>query len=312
MAAASASCCEATVFGRRAPKRPVSRRPPRFTRQLMLFTGRPKKPSTVCRYPLRSTAAAEVVSTAASTGARLVLERYRQLPSDVVAEPWIEVLVRRKWNEAREIVCLELVGTDGAVLPRFEAGAYINVELPGGLIRPYSLANAPGERDSYLLAVLLEPGSSGGSIAIHNRVKAGDRLRVLAPRNTYPLQGGAIHSVLLAGGIGIAPLLSMAEYLWHTGASFDLHYSFRTPECAAFLRRLREAPFATRVHRWCSQSESTGRIDVASVLARVPRLSHLYLCGPATYTAAIERVASQMNWPSDHIHQESFEIVSRI
>lgn len=220
--------------------------------------------------------------------------------------PLIEVLLRRRWLEARDIVALELAPVHGEALPGFEAGACVDVVFPDGAVRPYSLASAPHERGHYLLAVQLDPQGLGGSRALH-ALRAGERLRLSPPRNSFPLQGGAIHSVLLAGGVGIAPLLSMAEHLWRHAAPFELHYGFRAPEQAAFLTRLRQAPFAHRVTSWCSCAGGSGRMDFARILARVPRLSHLYLCGPAPFMDAASTAAAQQGWPTERIHRESFE-----
>lgn len=223
---------------------------------------------------------------------------------------WVDVQVRRRWLETRDAVALELEPVHGTPLPAFEAGAFVDVAFEGGAIRPYSLANAPHVRDHYLLAVRLEPQGQGGSRAMF-ALRAGDRLRVSPPRNTFALQGGALHSVLLAGGVGITPLLSMAEHLWRTAASFDLHCGIRTPEQAVFLSRLRQAPYAHRVRFWSSRSGAHERMDVTRILSRVPSLSHVYLCGPAPFMEAAVASAERMGWPRHRIHQESFDAARR-
>lgn len=223
---------------------------------------------------------------------------------------WVDVQVRWRWRDARDTVVLELAPVNGDTLPAFEAGAFIDVAFPGGAVRPYSLANAPHVRDHYLLAVRLEPRGQGGSRAMH-ALREGDRLRVSQPRNTFPLQGGAIHSVLLAGGIGITPLLSMAGHLWRHAASFELHYGFRAPGQAAFLARLRDAPYAHRVNCWCSGADVHKRMDIARILSRAPSLSHIYLCGPAPFMESALAVAEKLGWLADRIHQESFDPVRR-
>lgn len=219
---------------------------------------------------------------------------------------WLDVQVRRRWLDARDTVVLELSPVHGDTLPAFEAGACVDVEFAGGAVRPYSLANAPHVRDHYLLAVRLAPHGLGGSRAMH-ALGAGDRLRVSRPRNTFALQGGALHSVLLAGGVGITPLLSMAEHLWRHAASFELHYGFRAPEQAVFLSRLREAPYARRVSLCCSGAGAQQRMDIPRILSRVPRLSHIYLCGPAPFMSAAVGVAGRLGWPAERLHQESFD-----
>ena len=98
----------------------------------------------------------------------------------------------------------------------------------------------------------------------------------------------------------------MAEHLWRHAASFELHYGFRAPEQAAFLAHLRAAPYARRVNLWCSGSGEKGRMDAARILARVPSLSHLYVCGPDPFMEAATSTAARLGWPADRIHQESF------
>lgn len=218
---------------------------------------------------------------------------------------WLDVVVRRRWCEARDIVAIELMAAPDRELPSFEAGAFIDVLLPDGQVRPYSLANAPQERGIYLLAVLLEPLGQGASRALHG-LRAGDSLRVSAPRNAFPLHGGALHHVLLAGGIGITPLLSMAEQLWRTAASFELHYGYRIPERAAFLSRLRGAPYAHRVSFYPSGSGRRARIDAAAVLARVSRQAHVYLCGPGGFMDDALGAAARLGWPRERLHHETF------
>jgi vanillate O-demethylase ferredoxin subunit len=221
---------------------------------------------------------------------------------------WIDVQVRRRWLEASDTVALELAPVEGHRLPTFQAGACIDVAFPGGAVRPYSLANAPHVRSHYLLAVRLAPQGQGGSRAMH-ALREGDRLRVSPPRNSFPLRGGALHSVLLAGGVGIAPLLSMTEHLWRAAASFELHYGFRTPEQAAFLQHLRQAPYAHRVFFWCSQADARQRMDAAHILSQVPKLSHVYLCGPAAFMGAAYATATDLGWSADRLHQECFDPV---
>lgn len=224
---------------------------------------------------------------------------------DPVPGYWLEVQVRHRRLDARDTVVLELVPVQGSDLPAFEAGAFVNVGFDGGAVRSYSLANAPHLRDHYLLAVRLAPHSMGGSRAMHT-LRPGDRLRVSRPRNTFPLHGGALHSVLLAGGVGITPLLSMAEHLWRTAASFELHYGFRTPDQAVFLSHLHQAPYVRRTSLWCSGADVHKRMDIARIFSRVPLLSHIYLCGPAPFMESALAVAEKLGWPAERIHQESF------
>ena len=115
--------------------------------------------------------------------------------------------------EAQDIISVELRPMPGETLPAFEAGAHIDLHLPSGLVRSYSLANDSRERHRYLLGVLKDKASRGGSRAVHEQLRVGTVLTISAPRNHFPLHEEAGHSVLIAGGIGITPILSMARRL---------------------------------------------------------------------------------------------------
>ncbi|MBO5390478.1 MAG: ferredoxin reductase, partial [Pseudomonas sp.] len=136
----------------------------------------------------------------------------------------IDVVVVSRNNEAQGICTYELASTDGSALPAFSAGSHIDVHLPGGLIRQYSLCNHPDEQHRYLIGVLKDPASRGGSQSLHEQINSGDCLRISEPRNLFPLAHEARRSLLFAGGIGITPILCMAERLAHNGADFELHY----------------------------------------------------------------------------------------
>ncbi len=222
----------------------------------------------------------------------------------------LSVRVARKQAEAEGICSFELVAADGGALPAFTAGSHIDVHLPGGATRPYSLCNAPGptsdEVQRYLIAVLREAASRGGSAGMHERVNEGDVLQIGAPRNLFPLASAARHHVLMAGGIGITPMLAMAEALTARGESFELHYCTRSAARTAFAQRLREAAFAGRVQVHHDDGPPAQKFDIAARLA-VPRDGeHLYACGPQGFMDAVLGIARGRGWPEAQIHSESF------
>lgn len=150
----------------------------------------------------------------------------------------MKVQVRRRVDEARDVVALELSAVGGELLPPFSAGAHIDVRLPGNLTRQYSQCNSPADRTRYAgsrVARRLESHACG---------RGGHILEISEPRNHFPLHPAA-HSVLLAGGIGITPILYMAERLAHVGASFELHYCVRSDDRVAFRDRLAQPDFPT-------------------------------------------------------------------
>lgn len=151
----------------------------------------------------------------------------------------LTLCVRSMTYEAEGIRSFELVDPEGADLPPFEAGAHIDVHVPGGYTRQYSLCDSPSQRKHYRVAVLDAPDGRGGSRALHEKVRAGDLIQVSEPRNLFPLQHGAKRSVLLAGGIGVTPMMAMAEELQRRGERFELHYCTQSPQRTAFRSRFR-------------------------------------------------------------------------
>lgn len=224
----------------------------------------------------------------------------------------IPVTVAHKRREAEGIYSFELVDPQGAPLPPFEAGAHIEVQIPGSgatpLVRQYSLANAPGERHRYLIAVLKEPASRGGSRAMHELVQQGDGLQIGAPRNHFALSDSADReqSVLLAGGIGITPILSMAEALVRLDADFSLHYCARTLDRMAFAGRLAQPDLAGRVHRHVSADPSSGRNYIEQLLHGPSAQRRLYVCGPEGFIEATRSVARTAGWSDSHVRYELF------
>ncbi|NVZ67402.1 ferredoxin reductase, partial [Pseudomonas gingeri] len=172
-----------------------------------------------------------------------------------------EVIVVEKRQEAEGICCFELRREDGQSLPGFTAGAHIDVQVSTTITRQYSLCNSPLERDRYLIAVLHEPLSRGGSRGMHEAVGVGDRLWISTPKNHFPLTACAGKSVLLGGGIGITPVLAMAFQLAHEGAEFELHYCVREPRRAAFLQQMAASGFADSVHLHFDSGEQDQRLD---------------------------------------------------
>lgn len=153
------------------------------------------------------------------------------------------VKVAARTQATHDITCFDLVSADARPLPAFTADAHINVHLADGMIRAYSLWNDSAERGHYRIAVLREPQSRGSSATLCDHVRAGDTLTISPPRNRFRLQG-ARHTLLLGGGIGVTPLLSMAGQLARMRADFTLHYDNKTRSRAAFLPEIAAAPWA--------------------------------------------------------------------
>lgn len=218
--------------------------------------------------------------------------------------PALKVRVRRIVDEAADVKSFELVSADGSALPAWTAGAHIDVRIDDKTVRQYSLCGAPGARDAYLIAVKNAPDSRGGSRAMHQRVNVGDTLVISGPRNHFALVDGARHYVLMAGGIGITPLLAMAQELQARGASYELHYFTRSTAETAFHEVLSSEPYAGKVNFHHAAADRV-RDLLLPLLRKCPRGHHLYMCGPRRFTDLIGEVTAGI-WPPEAIHLEYF------
>ncbi|MFP2903842.1 PDR/VanB family oxidoreductase [Pyxidicoccus sp. 3LFB2] len=210
-------------------------------------------------------------------------------------------------REAEDILSYELVSEGGGALPSFEAGAHLQVRVPGpgDFVRAYSLCNDPDETHRYVIAVHRDGNGRGGSRAMHERVHVGDVLEVSAPNNTFPLLFARSY-VLVAGGIGITPMLAMVRMLERTGANYMLHYCSRTPERTAYRELLSAAPFADRVRFYFDGGDPTKGLDVKALLATRGPGARLYCCGPTGLMKAVRDAATHHKWPWEKVHFESF------
>ena len=217
----------------------------------------------------------------------------------------LTVRVIHRQDEATGITSFELASPDGGDLPPFTAGSHIDVHIAPGLVRQYSLFNSPEERHRYRVAVLREEHGRGGSAAMHEQVQADHLLRISPPRNAFGLDRSASHSLLLAGGIGITPILAMAESLAQAGESFSLDYCCRSKDRAAFLERLSQPDIARLVRVHFDDGDFAQRFDLDALLQAAPGNSHLYVCGPTGFMDFVI-AKSQAILPAASIHREYF------
>ncbi len=217
----------------------------------------------------------------------------------------MKVRVLSKTGIAEGICKIELVAIDGHSLLPFSPGAHIDVDLGHGLVRQYSLCNAMDERDRYVIAVLLEPNSRGGSASVH-ALSVGDTMEIGDPRNLFPLARDAEHSILVAGGIGITPLLAMAHDLSAAGSSFEMHYCARTPDRMAFRRELENSRFSDRVRLYFDTDLTRDRFDPKRLLTAPTVGKHVYVCGPAGFIAPILAATTEHRWNDTNVHREYF------
>jgi ferredoxin-NADP reductase len=195
-----------------------------------------------------------------------------------------------------------LVAADGGPLPAFTAGAHIDVFTGNGLTRSYSLAGDPADPSRYVTAVLREP-KGGGSAWMHDMVKVGDVLKASGPTNNFPLDPTAGRHHLIAGGIGITPMLAMGHALGRGEAPFKLDYCTKSLEETAFLDEVKEI-FGDAVSFHHDGGDPKKGIDLKATLAVRPDNTHLYLCGPAGLLRAAREASA--HWPDKAVHYELF------
>jgi tetrachlorobenzoquinone reductase len=201
---------------------------------------------------------------------------------------------------ARDTHLLELRAAAGSHLPPAEPGAHVGIHLTNGLVRQYSLATCEGPPRAYEIAVKREASGRGGSRYIHDQLRVGTLLKIESPRNNFPLDENAAHSVLIAGGIGITPIRAMQRRLHALKRSYDLYYACRSREDCAFLEEL-ENLAQIRLH---FDAEAGAVLDIGNILAAAPSGSHLYCCGPVPMLTAFEQASA--GWPRSHVHVEYF------
>lgn len=216
--------------------------------------------------------------------------------------------VRQITYQARGINTYELVHPEGGDLPAFTAGAHIDFHFRDGSVRQYSLCNDPAERHRYVIAVLLEPDGRGGSQALHERVHAQRLVSVGRPRNNFPLAADARRHLLLAGGIGVTPLMAMVHKLEREAADYTLHYCAKGPQFAAFRDELAPLERKGRAHFHYDGGIPANGLDIAALLAGYEAGTHLYYCGPAGFMTACKRAGA--HWPADCVHLEYFSAAS--
>lgn len=215
----------------------------------------------------------------------------------------MQLRVRSVTYLAQRINGYELADRDERDLPPFEAGAHISVQAGDGPVRDFSLWNDPAERSRYCIAVLREP-EGAGSREWHDCVRVGDFVEVAGPRNNFPLHYEAEHHLMIAGGIGITPIMAMIAELRRRRADFCLHYCTRSPEETAFLDDLSILAALGRVHFHHDGGDPAKGLDIAALLQDYRSRTHLYYCGPAGMMAAAE--AASRNWPPETVHCEYF------
>jgi ferredoxin-NADP reductase len=222
-------------------------------------------------------------------------------PDPPAAEALIDVRLTAIRYAARDTNIYELSSADGKLLPAYQPGAHVDLHLPNGIVRQYSLLEPEPRPHRYMIGVKRDPASRGGSRCVHEDLRVGNPLKISAPRNNFGLVEDASHVLLFAGGIGITPIWCMVQRLEKLGRSWKLYYACRSRSDMAFLQTL-ESMASSEFH---FDDEAGGKfLDVAGIIAAAPQDAHLYCCGPTPMLKAFE--AATANWPRDRIHVEYF------
>ncbi len=213
--------------------------------------------------------------------------------------PLLCVRVEAMRREATRVVSVELVSPSGDPLPAFTPGAHIDLHLPNGQVRSYSLLNPPVEQGRYVVAILNDGNSRGGSRYVHEQLRVGATLSISAPRNHFELDLSASHTVLVAGGIGITPILCMFNHLRSLGRSVELFYCARSRAEAAFYDTLL-AQVGVSSH---FDADCGAPPDLRAYLAARARDAHFYCCGPTPMLNAFEGLCTELGLPNVHLER---------
>jgi len=203
-----------------------------------------------------------------------------------------------------------LTNAAGGELPSFSAGAHVDitVRLNGGKteVRSYSIASAPDATAAYTLGILREAEGKGGSAFMHDQVEIGDELSASAPKNHFPLDDEAEDNLLIAGGIGVTPILSMARALKQSGANFHMHYAARSPEDMPFKADVEEV-CGDRGRLYFDGGDPAKGVDLKDILSHRTPGRHVFVCGPAGLIGAVRDTAKELGWPENTVHFEVFK-----
>lgn len=224
------------------------------------------------------------------------------------SESTITVRIHVITYAAEGIHTFELRPIDAPELPPFTAGAHLEVNLPNGLARQYSLVNSQDERHRYVIGVNRDRASRGGSIYMHDELKVGSLLQIRPPRTNFPLAEEAARSIFVAGGIGITPMWCMIQRLSAMGRPWQLHYAARKRDHAAFLQEIRALAAPGQLIEHFDEEAGGKMLDLEAIVSSAPPDAHLYCCGPGGLLKAFEAATSARS--SSTVHLEYFSLAA--
>lgn len=218
----------------------------------------------------------------------------------------IDVIVSDIESITPLIKVFTLQRSDGRPLPGFSGGSHVLVLIPsrGKIFRnPYSLMSSPFDTSSYQIGVRRAEQGRGGSIAMHEEVQVGTRLKITQPVNNFPLNKLALKHIFIAGGVGITPVIAQAKDLQVGQIPYEIHYTALSPEHGAMQHYLDAGPLVKTTLYFNSINRV---INFRQILAQQPLGSHVYICGPASMIVDVIAVARELGWSESHIHWEEF------
>lgn len=215
----------------------------------------------------------------------------------------LQLKVSRIAAAAPLVRMIEFVNASGGALPAFTAGAHIDLTMGNGVERSYSLMNDPAETHRYQIAVLREADSKGGSAWLHEALTEGETLASSEPLNHFPLNEAGGHHILIAGGIGVTPMIAMAHRLNAIGAPYSFHYCTRSAATAPFLAEL-QTLCGERLHCIFTEGNPAQRLNIPALLSQRPAAAHVYVCGPIDMVRAVREATP--DWPKGSVHYELF------
>jgi vanillate O-demethylase ferredoxin subunit len=222
----------------------------------------------------------------------------------VTAVQLLTVQVADVRAEACDVMTLELRAVSGSVLPPFEPGAHLDLHLPNGLVRQYSLTNDWRERDRYVIGVGRAEKSRGGSDYVHSQVRAGMQLKISAPRNNFPLDPAAEQFLFIAGGIGVTPIMAMIRWCVAQSKPWRIIYAARSRQRAAFYEQI--CGLARSSAQFHFDDEAGQVLDVAQAISSWSPGERVYCCGPTPLMEAVKALSGQL--PPDTIRFEWFTV----
>lgn len=214
----------------------------------------------------------------------------------------LDLVVRGLRQESTNVMSLELTLPDGSTLPKWQPGAHLEIVLPSGMVRHYSLCSDPRNLQKYRLAILRETGGRGGSEELHSETRLGTKLTARGPRNHFKVEDGATHYLLVAGGIGITPIMAMARELMAAGKSTRLVYCGSSRQTMAFIDELQEIMGDSLA---LYPRDERGRADLLAEIQDAPAGTAVYACGPERLLADLQDITAD-TLGADAFHAELF------